>query len=154
MRSILSEDDLAAVLGADQAAIYFFVDWSVYAVQGRQRFAELELSYGHETSFWIADVSSVEAPAAFMGDWLKAHDSKDVNIFLAAGSGNGPIIWLKRGAIVDAVRSAINSDCTISALKPSVSALGKIKRSIMVARQNRLCTLSESHSVRDSRVHF
>ena len=25
MRSILSEDDLAAALGADQAAIYFFV---------------------------------------------------------------------------------------------------------------------------------
>lgn len=110
MRSILSEEDFAAALGAEQAAIYFFVDWSVYAVQGRERFAELELSYGRETSFWIADISDVEAPAVFTADWVKAHDSKDVSIFLAAGCGNGPIIWLKRGAIVDAVRSAIHCE--------------------------------------------
>ena len=121
MRSILSEDDLAAALGADQAVIYFFVDWSVYAVQGRQRVAELELSYGRETSFWLADVSSVEAPAAFTADWLKAHDSKDVNVFLAAGAGNGPIIWLKRGAIADAVRSAIN--CNLHELRARTEGL-------------------------------
>jgi hypothetical protein len=110
MRPILSEDDLAIALSAERAVIYFFVEWSVYAVQGRQRFGELELLYGcePEMSFWVADVSDVEAPAAYIADWLKTHDRKEV--FLAAGMGNGPIIWLKGGAIVDAVRSAINCD--------------------------------------------
>lgn len=107
MRSILSEDDFAAALSADHAVMYFFVDWSVYAVQGRERFAELELSYGSdsETTFWIADVSSTEAPAAFVADWLKAQDRTEVDVFVMAGAGYGPIIWLKRGAIVDVVRS-------------------------------------------------
>lgn len=100
MRQILSEDDLATALSAEQAAIYFFVEWSPYAVRGRQRFAELELSYGRdsETSFWIADVSSVEAPGAFVAIWLK---SQDVNLFVTACTGNGPTVWLKRGAITD-----------------------------------------------------
>jgi hypothetical protein len=107
MRSILNEDDFAAALGADQAAIYFSVHWSFYAVQGRERFAELELLYGRETSFWIADISDGEAPAVFMNTWVKGYRN---DIFLAAGCGNGPIIWLRRGTIVDAVRSAINCD--------------------------------------------
>jgi hypothetical protein len=38
---MLSEDDLAVALSAERAVIYFFVEWSVYAVQGRQWFAEL-----------------------------------------------------------------------------------------------------------------
>ena len=112
MRPILSEGDLAVALSGGQAVIYFFVEWSVYAVQGRQRFQELELLYGHkpETSFWFADVSDVDAPAAFIADWLKTHDSTDINVSLAACTGNGSIIWLKGGVIVDAVRSAINCD--------------------------------------------
>ena len=65
MRPILSEDDLAIALSAERAVIYFFVEWSVYAVQGRQRFGEWELLYGcePEMSFWVADVSDVEPPA-------------------------------------------------------------------------------------------
>ena len=65
---------------------------------------------GRDWSFWIVDVSDVETPASFIAGWLKTNDSTDVNVFLAAATGNGPIIWLKRGAIVDAVRSAIGCD--------------------------------------------
>ena len=112
MRPMLSEDDLAVALSADRAIIYFFVEWSVYAVQGRQRFAELEFLYRHDPqiSFWIADVSDVDAPGAFIAGWLKTNDRTEINVSLAACTGNGSIVWLKHGAIVDAVRSAINCD--------------------------------------------
>jgi len=105
MRPILSEQDFAVALSAEQAVIYFFVEWSVYAVRGRQRFAELESSHGRdsETSFWIADVSSVDAPAAFVADWLKAQDR---SAFVMACAGGGPIVWLKSGVIVDVVQRA------------------------------------------------
>jgi hypothetical protein len=98
MRPIVSKDDLAAALSADQTVIYFFVEWSEYAVRGRQRFADLELSFGRDSGilFCLADVSSIEASGAFVADWL---ESQDVSLFTSACAGNGPTVWLKRGVI-------------------------------------------------------
>ncbi len=69
MHSISSEEDFALVFAQEYSTIFLFVDWSVYAVQGRQIFEELESTWGHDlnASFWIADVSDLNAPAAFLG---------------------------------------------------------------------------------------
>lgn len=109
MRFIQSEEDLASALAEDRALIFFLADWSSYAVQGHRMFEKLETLCGSDlkASFWLADVSSVEAPpATVIVDWLKAQKVKDVNVFLAASCGNGPVIWLKRGVIVNAVYAA------------------------------------------------
>ena len=83
MRSILSEEDFVLTLAEQHSVIYFFVDWSVYAVQGRRMLEELELlcSPDLKGSFWIADVSYPESPAAFLGEWLK-HEASDLELCL------------------------------------------------------------------------
>ena len=55
-------------------------------------------------AFWLADISDVEAPAAFIFDWLKRREPPDVDLSLVA-LGNGSIAWLRSGEIVDFVLS-------------------------------------------------
>ena len=109
MRSLLREDELAVMLGDVRAVLYLFVDWSTYAVEGRRFFEELEsdCSNNLSASFWFANVSSLEAPAAFIDDWLK---SQEHSIFLSAACGNGPILWLNHGGVIDFVHSASHYD--------------------------------------------
>ena len=108
MRSILSEEDFALTLAEQHSVIYFFVDWSVYAVQGRRMLEELELlcSPALKGSFWIADVSYLESPAAFLGEWLKHQERSDLKIFNLVATGSGSVVWLNRGAVVDFAQSA------------------------------------------------
>jgi len=108
VRPILSEEDFALTLAEQHSVIYFFVDWSVYAVQGRRMLEELELlcSPDLKGSFWIADISSIESPAAFLGEWLKHQERSDLKIFNLVASGSGSVVWLNRGAVVDFAQSA------------------------------------------------
>ena len=112
MRSILSEEDFALTLAEQHSVIYFFVDWSVYAVQGRRMLEELELLCSHDLkgSFWIADVSDIESPTAFLGEWLKYSERPDLRIFNPVASGSGSVVWLNRGAVVDFAQSATHHD--------------------------------------------
>ena len=107
-RSILSEEDFALTLAEQHSVIYFFVDWSVYAVQSRRMLEQLELlcSPDLKGSFWIADVSYPESPAAFLGEWLKHQERSDLKIFNLVASGSGSVVWLNRGAVVDFAQSA------------------------------------------------
>lgn len=108
MRSISSEEELAFMLSQEHSTICFFVDWSIYAVKGRQMFEELEATCSRDldASFWVADVSDVDAPAAFLEGWLKKQDRPDIKMFNPVMCGNGSIAWLKRGVVVDFVQSA------------------------------------------------
>ena len=107
VRSILSEEDFALTLAEQHSVIYFFVDWSVYAVQGRRMLEELELLCPDlKGSFWIADISCIESPAAFLGEWLKHQERSDLKIFNLVASGSGSVVWLNRGAVVDFAQSA------------------------------------------------
>ena len=112
VRSILSEEDFVLTLAEQHSVIYFFVDWSVYAVQGRRMLEELELlcSPALKGSFWIADVSYLESPAAFLGEWLKHQERSDLKIFNLVASGSGSVVWLNRGAVVDFAQSAAHHD--------------------------------------------
>ncbi|HEY9500929.1 MAG TPA: hypothetical protein VIR01_04785 [Pyrinomonadaceae bacterium] len=112
VRSILSEEDFALTLAEQHSVIYFFVDWSVYAVHGRRMLEELELlcSPNLKGSFWIADVSDIESPAAFLGKWLKHQERSDLKIFNLVASGSGSVVWLNRGAVVDFAQSATHYD--------------------------------------------
>ena len=113
MRSILSEDDFKTVISQENSIIYFHVDWSAYSVQGRAMLEELESSYSSEESkpvFWLADVSDLDSPAAFLGEWLKRQERKDLNMLNVVAAGNGSVAWLNQGTVVDFVQSATHYD--------------------------------------------
>ena len=113
MRPILNEDDFKSVISQEHSVIYFHVDWSTYSVQGRVMLEELESSCGSDESkpvFWLADVSELESPAAFLGEWLKRQERKDLKMFNVVAAGSSSVVWLSRGAVVDFVQSATHYD--------------------------------------------
>ncbi|HEX6732135.1 MAG TPA: hypothetical protein VF074_19105 [Pyrinomonadaceae bacterium] len=112
MRSIQNENDFAQVLSEQHSVIYFYVDWSVYAVQGRSIFEELELFVDRnlKISFWFADVSDLKAPAAFLAEWINAQEREDLKMSNVVTCGTGSVAWLKSGTIVDFVQSATHWD--------------------------------------------
>ena len=103
------------MLSQDCSVLYFYVDWSTYAIQGLHLLEEVKsiLSQNNNGSiagFWLADVSDVNAPAAFIGEWLKRQERVDLKLYNTVAVGNGSIAWLKRGEIVDFVMSATHYD--------------------------------------------
>ena len=107
MRLISNEEDFARVLAEEHSILFFYVDWSVYAVQGRQIVEELESTFNQDlnASCWIADVSHVDASAAFLGEWLNKQDRADLKMFNPVMCGNGSVAWLARGVVIDFVPS-------------------------------------------------
>jgi hypothetical protein len=55
-------------------------------------------------------VSELESPAAFLGGWLKRHESKDLKMFNVVAAGSGSVVWLSQGAVVDFVQNATHYD--------------------------------------------
>ena len=108
MRLISSEEDFARVLAEEHSILFFYVDWSVYAVQARQLIEELESSFNQDlnASCWIADVSDVDASPSLLGEWLKMQDRADLSMSIPVMCGNGSVTWLARGVVVDFVQSA------------------------------------------------
>ena len=108
MRLISNEEDFALVLAENISILFFYVDWSVYAVQGRQIVEELESTFRQDlnVSCWIADVSDIDASPALLGEWLKKQDRADLKMFNPAMCGNGSVAWLARGVVIDFVQSA------------------------------------------------
>ncbi len=120
MQSIVNQEGLASILSHDRSVLYFYVDWSVYAVRGLQMVKELELAFsinknGSVISFWLADVSNVDAPAAFLSEWLKAQERADLKMFNVVAAGSGSLAWLKQGKIVDFALSATHHKVDILA---------------------------------------
>lgn len=113
MRPVLNEDDFKSMISQEHSVIYFHVDWSTYSVQGRVMLEELESSWSsHESKpvFWLADVSELESPAAFLSEWLKRHERKDLKMFNVVAAGSGSMVWLSQGTVVDFVQSATHYD--------------------------------------------
>ena len=108
MRLISSEEDFARVLAEEHSILFFYVDWSVYAVQGRQLVEELESTFNQDlnASCWIADVSDVDASPSLLGEWLKKQDRAGLGMFIPVLSGNGSVAWLARGVVIDFIQSA------------------------------------------------
>ena len=106
MQRILSEDDFSLMLSQEHSVLYFYVDWSAYAIEGLRILEEVESLFaqnrnGLAASFWLADVSDVNAPAAFIGEWLKTQERAELKLYNVVALGNGSVAWLNRGEIVD-----------------------------------------------------
>jgi hypothetical protein len=116
MRNLKSELDLAEMLGAENAALFVFVDWSEYARCGKEIFEEAEakvaaMSSNRSISWWIVDMSSVHAPPGqALHRWLKAEEQKGkVRVFPNIAMGNGSVSWMKNGTVVRFEPKALRS---------------------------------------------
>ena len=116
MRVLKSELDLAEMLGAENAALFVFVDWSEYARCGKESFEEAEAklaatSSNSSISWWIVDISSDNAPPSpALHRWLKAQEQKGtVRVFPNIAMGNGSVVWMKSGETVRFEPNALRS---------------------------------------------
>jgi hypothetical protein len=115
VKQLSSQEDLAAILAAEKVALFCFVDWSRYARDGARVFedAEARLSArpaANSVSWWIADVSSTTSPgSALLHQWIISQEKKGSVRTANIWSGNGFVIWAKRGEIVGSVLSAIRA---------------------------------------------
>jgi hypothetical protein len=113
MRPILNQEDFESMTAQAYSVLYFYVDWSTYAVQGRIMLEELESSYGHDDSkpvFCLADVSELESPVAFLGEWLKRQERDGLRMSNVVAAGSGSVAWLSQGEVVDFVQTATHYD--------------------------------------------
>lgn len=114
MRQLKSDLELAEMLGAENTALFVFVDWSEYARCGKKIFEEVEAklaaaSSNSPISCWFADISSVDAaPNPALHQWLKAQEQKGkVRVFPNIAMGTGSVVWMKRGEVVRFEPSAV-----------------------------------------------
>lgn len=111
MRKILTQTDFDEMILQDKAVLSFYHDWSEYsAVYGIQYFKESDSFFrkqkpAQKIIFWLADVTNVNSPANFLGDWIK-NNSLEINFFAWIAAGNPSVIWLKFGQILNCEFSA------------------------------------------------
>ena len=57
VQNITQEADLRVIESQAQSVIFFYVDWSSYAVRGRKALEEIELLLSPcAPAFWLADI--------------------------------------------------------------------------------------------------
>ena len=95
------------MLADKNASLFVFVDWSEYARRGKDLFQEIETrltakSSDEPVSWWIADISSIEAPAGpVLHRWLTLQEqSGRARLFPGVATGNGSVLWIKKGEVV------------------------------------------------------
>ena len=116
MNQLRSDEDLATMLSGKRAALFVFVDWSEYARRGLDVFKEAESKLTPKSStgdivWWLADISSTESSVSVaLHQWLKLQEQQGkVRIFPGVALGNGAVVWIKSGNIVELEPSAERS---------------------------------------------
>jgi hypothetical protein len=116
MENICNEDDFKVLLSREHAIVYFYVDWSAYAMEGLRMLEQLESSWSDlrcQVTFGLADVSDVNASAAFMLEWLKRRERSDQRLCNRIAAGNGSVMWLTHGEIADFEPSVTRHDVSV-----------------------------------------
>ena len=111
MKPILNTNDFERLVKTERAVLYVYVDWSSYAAQTGLRITEeaerlFQRNHDPEVSFWLADVSDLDSPAAFIADWLRGQETERIRMFPAIGTGNGSLVWLINGRAIGFALSA------------------------------------------------
>jgi hypothetical protein len=107
MKQLENEQDVAKMLSESNAALFLSVDWSDYARRGRDVFKEVEAkfaarSFDRPVSWWIVDISSIDAPVApVIHRWLTLQQQRtEIRMFPNIAMGSGSVLWIKNGDIV------------------------------------------------------
>ena len=112
-RNILDPSDFDRFLECHEAVLFIYVDWSIYAKQGLQIVEKVEGVFRGDHSsrrpaFWLADVSDESSSGFFIGEWLNAQNSRGIRMFPGIATGNGSLVWIKNGEVVDFALSALH----------------------------------------------
>jgi hypothetical protein len=110
MREIKKPKDLNELCAQGRAVIYFYVDWSVYAVRGREVMNAVEKQIPEIADspqlVWWADVSDVDSPAGFIFEWLRKQERDDLKMCSMIAGGSGCVVWTEKGNVIDFETSA------------------------------------------------
>lgn len=128
MKHINSADDMNAMLAAENAALFVWVHWSMYARHGSKIFMTAKSSYSRQrqdsvVSWFVADLSTPGATpvATSLHHWLKSQDKEGrVTLFPSIDMGNGSTVLIKNGKVVAFDPSALRSG--VQGLTRSVEA--------------------------------
>ena len=107
MRWLRNETDWADLLGTPHVILFIFVEWPRYAARGLEIFEEAErmalqnLS-GGDLTWWAGDFSSVLSKLDIVVEWLRHEQARSrVVVFPAIGVGNGSVVWIHRGKVIN-----------------------------------------------------
>ncbi len=113
MKNIEKPEDLDELCAQGRAVIYFYLDWSVYTVRGREVMNSVERQLPAFTDspqlFWLADVSDLDSPATFMFEWLRKQERDDLKMVTMISCGSGCLAWIEKGKVIDFEMSAGNT---------------------------------------------
>jgi hypothetical protein len=108
MHHLQTNGDLLEMLAEKSAALFFFVDWSEYALRGKDICRQAELALSAQASpdapsWWTADISSIDSPPnQALHNWLTEQEqSKHMRLVSSIAMGNGSIVWIENGNIVE-----------------------------------------------------
>jgi len=107
MNQLRDENDVAEMLARESAVLFVFVDWSEYAQRGKHIFRDAEAKFAtkptdQQVSWWIVDISSIDVPVGpVLQRWLTLQEQRGkARLFPGVATGNGSVLWVKRGELV------------------------------------------------------
>lgn len=107
MTNIKSLENIKQISEQETSILFCYEEWSKYAKDGLKIFEELcqALKTFDNISFRLLD--SANAPQGLI-EWIKAENQPGMKLIPAITTGNGSIIWVRRGKVFDYVLSAVN----------------------------------------------
>ena len=108
MKHITSADDMNAMLAAESAALFVWVNWSMHAQHGSEIFRAVRSRFtdgaaATSISWFVADLSEPGATpvASSLHNWLESQDKEgSIGLFPSVDLGNGSTVLVKNGTIV------------------------------------------------------
>ena len=113
MKTLCCSNDMDAMLAAENAALFIWVGWSMYARHGNEIFRaakdRLAARYpASAVSWFIADLSSQDATPVVQSlhRWLESQD-RNIGLFPSIDLGDGSAVLIKKGRVVGFQPSAV-----------------------------------------------
>lgn len=114
MKQLQNEKSMAEMLASENALLFVWVNWSDYANRGSKVAEEVEAllaskSCNQPVSWWIGDFSSTASPIDRVAhQWLTEQEQRGtIHVFPNIATGNGSVVWIRRGQIVSFAASAL-----------------------------------------------
>ena len=109
MTPIVSKYDLEVARSLPRAVIFFWVNWSIPAIQSRavvEQAKLLDQAFPLAIPYFVADVSDQSGELwDALREWLQADDTATEQ---AAWAGSGALLWLRAGKVVHQMIDPMN----------------------------------------------
>lgn len=89
----------------EKVILFIYEDWSEFTKEGLKILQEVKENTPKNIGITFQQISLTNTPKE-ISDWLKTQNGKKVNFIPAIGTGNGSLLWIKKGEIIDFILSA------------------------------------------------